>query len=194
MTVLVPNAPVTSEDVCDAARVILGLDQRETYIAWRETRWYDDKELRVEVEQQRWSATVGRRNRFLLRAHEGDVFSVPVAQDVLLAGVAMTPMAVISSLNQLGVRHDTSSDDDFGYAFALLDRPDLFDPARGAGVALSEVRVVDQVLGTDRFRLMWQAGWSGDAIVDAAYTNSLPDLSALRTMAALRSPLDGRSQ
>lgn len=185
---LVPNAPVTTEDICDAARVILGLDQRETHIAWRDTRWWNDEELPVEVERQRWDATAGRRKMFLMRAHEGDVFSVMLAQDVLLAGLAMSPMATISSLNQLGVRHDTSSTEDFGYAFALLGRPELFDPAREAGVALSEVLVVDKVLGTERFRLMWQAGWSGDAIVDAAYSATLPDLVGLRTMVALRTP------
>lgn len=186
---LVPNGPVTPKDVCDAARVILGLDQRNTvtHIGWREMRWYDDEELAARVERQRGQVDVPRRNRSLARAHEGDVFTVPLAHDVLLAGLAMNPRATISSLNQLGV-HYTAPDEDYRYAFALLDRPELFDPARCAGVALSEVLNVDKVLGTERFRLMWQAGWSGDAIVEAAYTNMPPDLTALRTLVALRSP------
>lgn len=183
---LIAKAVVGRDDVIAASRVVLGLVQRDSYVAWRDRRWYDDEELARRVRQERHEAKYARGFWVGGRVREGDVFCLTTALEVLLAGVAMGPLAVISSLDQLGVHHETSPVEDFQFALELLDRPGLFDPVREMAVPLSEVRIVDKVFGEHRLRMAWRAGWLGDEVLSATYSGDVPDLTMLETLAALR--------
>lgn len=183
-SMLVPGAPVTSEDVVDAVRILLRRYQRNYAETWRTERWYSDADLAQLVSEAReqW------RYRGFSLAGPDTIFSVPITFDVILVGLPFTPAYVISSLARLGLCAETSTHEDFLYAFDILDDPTLIEPVSKIGFPLSEVRVAARVIGSSTFALMVAAGMSTSEILAAVYSGRRPDNAALRMLAALRAP------
>lgn len=182
-TPLVPGAPVTLADLIDAARIPLRMYQRNNYIAWRETRWYSDTTLASEIktDRQRWRY---RRNAY---AHLATIFSLPIAQDVLIAALPYSPETTIARLDTMGVSAEDTPDDEFAAALGLLNRPALHVALRESRFPLVEVRVALKVITEDTLALMFAAGMSADEILDLAYAGGpLPAADGLRMLVALR--------
>lgn len=189
---LVPGAPVTERDVLDAARMVLGFEQRPSYVAWRTNRWHSDDALPREIARDRhdWEF---RGYRWLLR---DTVFSLPIAQDILIAGLPYTPQHAIQGLDQMGLRAhpttyegtDASTDEDLALGLGLLDRPVLWAPIRESGFPLTEVSVALKVVSEDRLALMVDAGMSAAEMLDLIFAGQIPDEATLRVMAALLNP------
>jgi hypothetical protein len=181
----VPGSPVTLDDIVDAARILLRRYQRHYNETWRTDRWYSDDDLAQLVAQS--------REQWLYRgfsmAGPDTVFSVPIAFDVLLVGLPFTPAHLISSLYQLGLCAEQSTDEDFAYAFDLLDDAALLRPVAKSGFPLSEVRVVTRTVGEGSFLLMLAAGMSASEILDSVYSGERLDDSALQMLAAFRTPV-----
>lgn len=188
-----PNAPVSLDDVTEAARILLRRHQDNLTVNWRDERWFDDDELtaRVAKERSRWRPGA----RWPTAALFDDLW----AQEVLLAGLApasapraaygpdgIAPLFVISSLDQLGVRARTAFDEDYRVGCTLLDRPEWFDPIRLGGIPVAEVPYLRDVFGTTRLDLLLRLGWGYDALLAATDAPDALDIQSLRTLVALR--------
>ena len=117
---LVPGSLVTLSDVIDAARLPLSLLQRQRSMAWRTDRWFADTAIAEQVAADRlhWE-TNGHRHRYW---QQESVFSLPLAQDILMVGLAHTPEHTIYALDGVGVHHAESTDADVAFGLGLLER------------------------------------------------------------------------
>lgn len=173
------DAPVSLDDLTEAARILLRRHQDSLSVRWRDDRWFDDEDLAAYVQRARTRWRPGAR------WPEAALFDETHAQEVVLSALD-APLFVVSSLDQLGIRARDAVDEEFWVGFALLDRPDWFDPIRLGGIPVGDVPYLRDVFGTTRFDLLLRLGWGYDALLDAVEQPGALDTRALRTMAALR--------
>lgn len=173
------DAPVSLDDLTEAARILLRRHQDSLSVRWRDDRWFDDEDLAAYVQRARTRWRPGAR------WPEAALFDETHAQEVVLSALD-APLFVVSSLDQLGIRARDAFDEEFWVGFTLLDRPDWFDPIRLGGIPVADVPYLRDVFGTPRFDLLLLLGWGYDALLDAVAQPGALDTRALRTMAALR--------
>lgn len=198
-TCIRPVAYLSLADVLWATRVLMAAVQDNITMTWPHAPSRDEGQVALLVKNARARGDADVFEELLLhetprsvelRTRYRDAVLISenaIAHEVLLHAFDLpSSLAVVSSMQQLGLDAFLTPADDLLAAFALIDRPEWFDGLRLGGTAPSRVRHLFECIGDEKFTLLLALGWDYTALTRAAADPDRLDVDALHTLRALR--------